>query len=140
MPQYSAEPLAFILRHYRIPSSMIKIVNGNSSINRSISSHFRSVDQRINHDDLKEMNRDDVEHLFKSECGFTFRDRKLFWTVLQKIVRCYDERHRCVVFRLDLAIVRHQLEQRSSDRTRRQSISTRESKRGSTCSHWISLF
>jgi hypothetical protein len=32
------------------------------------------------------MDRDDVEHLFKNQYGFTFRDRKQFWNVLQKIV------------------------------------------------------
>lgn len=32
------------------------------------------------------MDRDDIEHLFKNEHGFTFRDRKKFWNILQKIV------------------------------------------------------
>ena len=32
------------------------------------------------------MDRDDVEHLFKNQDGFTFRDRKQFWSAIQKIV------------------------------------------------------
>ncbi|CAF2335154.1 unnamed protein product [Rotaria sp. Silwood2] len=40
-------------------------------------------EQRINDEDLQTIDRDDIEHLFKNENGFTFRDRKRFWTSVQ---------------------------------------------------------
>jgi hypothetical protein len=45
-----------------------------------------NIEQRISDDDLQVIDRDDIEHLFKNEYGFTFRDRKQFWSVIQKIV------------------------------------------------------
>ena len=44
------------------------------------------IDQRINDDDLQTIDRDDIDHLFKNECGFTFRDRKNFWNAILKFV------------------------------------------------------
>ncbi|CAF1541599.1 unnamed protein product [Adineta ricciae] len=41
--------------------------------------------QHVSDEDLQIMDRDDVEHLFKNEYGFTFRDRKQFWNIIQKI-------------------------------------------------------
>ncbi|CAF2135726.1 unnamed protein product [Rotaria magnacalcarata] len=41
--------------------------------------------QHISDEDLQIMDRDDIEHLFRNEYGFTFRDRKQFWTILQKM-------------------------------------------------------
>lgn len=32
------------------------------------------------------MDRDDVEHLFRNQAGFTFYDRKRFWLTIQKLV------------------------------------------------------
>ena len=32
------------------------------------------------------MDRDDIEHLFKNEIGFTFRDRKQIWNAIQDLV------------------------------------------------------
>ncbi|UJR33826.1 hypothetical protein I4U23_021250 [Adineta vaga] len=39
--------------------------------------------QRINYIDLQTMDRDDVEHLFKNEYGFTFAARKQFWNTIR---------------------------------------------------------
>jgi len=50
---------------------------------------FSYIEQHINDEDLQTMNRDDVEHLFKNKYGFTFRDRKHFWNLVQKLV-CYS--------------------------------------------------
>ncbi|CAF0724562.1 unnamed protein product [Rotaria sordida] len=41
-------------------------------------------EQRITDEDLQTIDRDDIEHLFKNEYGFTFRDRKRFWSSIQK--------------------------------------------------------
>lgn len=46
-------------------------------------------------DDLQIMDRDDVEHLFKNQDGFTFRDRKQFWNTVQKLV-CNESHCRCI--------------------------------------------
>jgi hypothetical protein len=32
------------------------------------------------------MDRDDIDHLFKNENGFTFRDRKQIWSAIQNFV------------------------------------------------------
>jgi hypothetical protein len=32
------------------------------------------------------MDRDDIEHLFKNEYGFSFRDRKRMWNAMQNFV------------------------------------------------------
>ena len=44
------------------------------------------LEQKITDEDLQIMDRDDIDHLFKNEHGFTFRDRKQFWHTLQNIV------------------------------------------------------
>lgn len=47
------------------------------------------AEQRISDLDLKLIDRDDVDHLFKNEYGFTFGERKRFWNAIQKLV-CFD--------------------------------------------------
>ncbi len=44
------------------------------------------VEQRINDEDLQTIDRDDIEHLFKNDYGFKFRDRKRLWNAIQKFV------------------------------------------------------
>jgi len=44
------------------------------------------VEQRINDGDLLAIDRDDIEHLFKNEYGFTFGDRKRLWNTIQTFV------------------------------------------------------
>ncbi|CAF0783946.1 unnamed protein product [Rotaria sordida] len=65
----NTEELITYLLQYGISNRMIAIVEK----------------QHIYDEDLLIMDRDDVEHLFKNEYGFTFRDRKQFWKILQKI-------------------------------------------------------
>ena len=48
---------------------------------------FSYVAQRITEEDLQTMDRDDVEHLFKNDYGFTFADRKRLWAAVQTLVR-----------------------------------------------------
>ncbi|CAF1322298.1 unnamed protein product [Adineta ricciae] len=62
-------PIFSYLLHQSIPVSMISILENQCVTNK----------------DLLAMDRDDVEHLFKNEYGFTFADRKRFWNTIQKL-------------------------------------------------------
>ncbi|CAF2064639.1 unnamed protein product [Rotaria magnacalcarata] len=67
-----------IVHHHQIFSSLLQ-----DSVSHAM---IKIVEeQRINEKDLQTMDRDDIEHLFKNENGFTFRDRKRFWAVIQNI-------------------------------------------------------
>lgn len=75
------------LLQYDISDRMITILESKRCIillNFCLSNLW--IEQHINDEDLLMMDRDDVEHLFKNEHGFTFRDRKQFWNILQKFV------------------------------------------------------
>ncbi|CAF1242858.1 unnamed protein product [Adineta steineri] len=61
------QTLSYLLQH-GVSLPMISILQG----------------QYINDDDLQTMDRDDIEHLFKNEYGFTFGDRKRFWNAIKK--------------------------------------------------------
>ncbi|CAF1263073.1 unnamed protein product [Adineta ricciae] len=65
---YQSSIFSYLL-HQSIPMSMINILEN----------------QRVTNKDLQIMDRDDVEHLFKNEYGFTFADRKRFWNTIQKL-------------------------------------------------------
>ncbi|CAF1242839.1 unnamed protein product [Adineta steineri] len=69
MNNHNTQQLITYLLQYGISNTMIAII----------------AKQHISNEDLQIMDRDDVEHLFKNEYGFTFRDRKQFWNILQKI-------------------------------------------------------
>ncbi|CAF0734345.1 unnamed protein product [Rotaria sp. Silwood1] len=67
-----------IIHHHQIISNLLR--DGVSHAMIKI-----LEEQRINDDDLQTIDRDDIEHLFKNDYGFTFRDRKRFWNAIQKV-------------------------------------------------------